>query len=665
MQLPRARFSIGLKLSLVFTVTLMATFALGAYLIQNSTSKTIETILHEKFDQSLNMAENYFDLLSQTTHFLALNIAEDHSLLRLFFMNDKKAITDYLIDKKTDYQCDQIVLLDKEGDILTQAGQLPFNALNLRAYELIEKTYESKHFQSAILRQGDLFVYYTSAPMLFNDTIEGVVLIGLSINDAMLQNIKKQTNMEFSIIGDRAMAATSFSMSEELIGTLPIAYTEYLWLLKQSHQLYRTKIDGKNYYINAKELSITDPSTNASLMLAYRADKLEADQDALQKLIWLVLLGGVVIAALVSVLIGKKVQNVFKLMIAMTQRIKTGRYGEYLQLNTNDEFTLLANNLNSMGEAIQKQERELSEYAHSLETKVEERTSEINLQRQYLQSILDLQNNMIVTIQNGHIAFTNRLFWEFFKRDHNSFMPLQSLCTLFGIAESACLTPQELQASLHNVLTSKEKPEHLEVSCSDALKKTFEVDYISLEGQENSYIVIFHDITGHTEKQQQLLDQATHDALTGLPNRLMFDNELEKVLYRCRRYDEKASIVVCDIDNFKKINDTYGHLVGDYALVNIARIIEERVRKSDTVSRWGGEEFVLILHPADLSQAEAVAESIREMIAAFEFEHFHHITCSFGITQIMPDDTPDALFKRADEALYKAKDSGKNCIITA
>lgn len=166
-------------------------------------------------------------------------------------------------------------------------------------------------------------------------------------------------------------------------------------------------------------------------------------------------------------------------------------------------------------------------------------------------------------------------------------------------------------------------------------------------------------------------DKALRDTLTKLPNREAFDERFELEFERWKRYKKPATLVVADIDFFKNINDSYGHLSGDKVLQIIAKELGKSLRKTDFVARYGGEEFVMILPETNLETAVQVIEKVREKIGSLPF-HFRdeniQITMSFGLIEFdevrVADDVQDAeqsvLFERADEALYSAKNNGRN-----
>lgn len=159
---------------------------------------------------------------------------------------------------------------------------------------------------------------------------------------------------------------------------------------------------------------------------------------------------------------------------------------------------------------------------------------------------------------------------------------------------------------------------------------------------------------------------AQHDALTGIFNRNKLYEYLDNSLEIYRRYDRPSSVIFFDVDDFKQVNDKYGHNEGDRILIEIAEIVEEDIRKTDRLGRWGGEEFLIILPESDLEMAALLGEKLRATIAQHDFGlGTTNLTCSFGISQVQESDTVTSLIHRADAAMYQAKNGGKNCIRTA
>ena len=155
------------------------------------------------------------------------------------------------------------------------------------------------------------------------------------------------------------------------------------------------------------------------------------------------------------------------------------------------------------------------------------------------------------------------------------------------------------------------------------------------------------------------------DNLTGIHNRLKFEQELKSEIERFKRYKtETFSIALLDIDNFKKVNDTYGHLEGDNVLKRLVQIVNSNLRNSDLFSRWGGEEFIIIFPLTSIEKAKIATENIRKSICKKDFDIVGRVTCSFGLTQFQEEDTFHSVVIKADKAMYKAKTSGKNKVDT-
>jgi polar amino acid transport system substrate-binding protein len=150
------------------------------------------------------------------------------------------------------------------------------------------------------------------------------------------------------------------------------------------------------------------------------------------------------------------------------------------------------------------------------------------------------------------------------------------------------------------------------------------------------------------------------DQLTGVANRYRLEENIRQEIDRARRYDQTFCVIMLDIDHFKNINDTQGHTAGDGVLKALGGLLTAKTRASDTVGRWGGEEFLLICPASEQEGAARLAESLREQIAATLDSGAGSVSASFGVAQYHPGDTPDAIVHRADQAMYAAKRKGRN-----
>lgn len=172
------------------------------------------------------------------------------------------------------------------------------------------------------------------------------------------------------------------------------------------------------------------------------------------------------------------------------------------------------------------------------------------------------------------------------------------------------------------------------------------------------------EIAAQREQLGSMATQALTDPLTGLDNRRSLDQELKRRVAQVKRHGGHVCFVMIDLDHFKKVNDRYGHLVGDELLRAVAGLLKRMMRDGDFVARYGGEEFACLLPNTSLEQAVIPAERIRCAVAAYSMRVGSSNvspTVSLGVSACLPDDTAEQFVKRADQALYAAKGMGRNC----
>ena len=170
------------------------------------------------------------------------------------------------------------------------------------------------------------------------------------------------------------------------------------------------------------------------------------------------------------------------------------------------------------------------------------------------------------------------------------------------------------------------------------------------------------DIISYKSSQVELEHFVTTDRLTGVGNRRAFDQLTELEASLAKRYGVPVSIIMLDIDHFKRINDTYGHAVGDTVLIGVTRRITARLRDTDSIARWGGEEFAVVTPCTPISGAEVLADAMRRVVADEPFGIVGRVTVSLGVAQLSPEETAAQWVSRADRVMYEAKRSGRNCV---
>ncbi len=195
-------------------------------------------------------------------------------------------------------------------------------------------------------------------------------------------------------------------------------------------------------------------------------------------------------------------------------------------------------------------------------------------------------------------------------------------------------------------------------------KRLISLTYTKWVGSVKKYQQELAQINGVLEQKSKLLEKrAETDYLTGLYNRMKF-MELYLAQYKLsKEKGDKLSIIIIDIDHFKKINDTFGHNVGDKVLKQLSNVLLQTLRQTDIVCRWGGEEFLVLLPLKNINQAIKVAEQIRSNVENFKLDNLPHVTISLGMTEVKDSEDFEMTLDRADEALYRAKKQGRNCVV--
>jgi len=306
--------------------------------------------------------------------------------------------------------------------------------------------------------------------------------------------------------------------------------------------------------------------------------------------------------------------------------------------------------------------KQLEEINHNLEDKVKEGIKKVK-------SILDAQNNLICVTENEHIINVNQKFLEFFDgKSIDKFSAQVSIICKRFIINDGFYFYEENDDNISWIEQISKLPaidRIVKMINRDNIERIFTVNIDDYNHKVNSFVISFTDITDLKKKSNLLEYQANHDTLTGLYNRQKFHEIYSKEMRRDKRYDNKLSLIIFDLDHFKMLNDDFGHDVGDIALKEISNLSLEVIREHDTIVRWGGEEFIVLLPETDVEGAVIVANKLRDTIEAFTHDQIpRKITASFGITCLVEGDDESTFVKRADEALYEAKNAGRNVVIT-
>ncbi len=283
-------------------------------------------------------------------------------------------------------------------------------------------------------------------------------------------------------------------------------------------------------------------------------------------------------------------------------------------------------------------------------------------EKEYAQNLIDLQDNFVIVTDSVQITRLNNTVLDFFGL--TSLFEFQKkfgcICSAFEKDEAffSLLAVKEDELWADVVIDKVKKNEDVVVK----IKNCEEQEYIfTLKAAKfyDLYIVTLTDITTISEQSKEFEHGANFDSLTQIYNREAFSRFVDAKIDNYKYHRNNFVLAILDIDHFKKVNDTYGHLAGDEVLKKLAYLVKTHIRKNDVFARYGGEEFVLLLD-VDMEKSKYVIEHLRASIEKERFDDVGNITCSFGLTEYKKNDNIKSMLKRADEALYRAKESGRN-----
>ncbi len=310
------------------------------------------------------------------------------------------------------------------------------------------------------------------------------------------------------------------------------------------------------------------------------------------------------------------------------------------------EFTTLARSVNIMTQ------------------KANEAKKRLEFNEKYLQTVLDAQKNIVIVRSRGEMETANQAFCNFMNvQNIDEFKSNHSCISEFFIdgEENEYLKRSVDGISWVSYILMNPLKSHKAKILHNGKNIIFDVNARVKDVEEHYKVVLTFNNISELEEQKRAFEKASSiDALTRIANRLKFDTILEQQIEMSKRYNHSFCLILIDIDNFKQINDTHGHKVGDNILVELAMTVKNAMRKSDTFARWGGEEFAIILPQSRIKTAVNIAEKLRAKIANHTFEEDMKITCSFGVCEYKKAYDFDTLVEKTDEKLYLAKHKGKN-----
>ena len=284
-------------------------------------------------------------------------------------------------------------------------------------------------------------------------------------------------------------------------------------------------------------------------------------------------------------------------------------------------------------------------------------------QKRYYKSIIDSSGNIVLTNDGSELNDVNKAFFKYFKKYKSlkEFLKEHScVCDFFMEEEGYLKREMNGQDWVEYLLSHQDQDNKVKMNI-ESEQFYFLISASMISEKPLQIAIILADITEQEIYKHELEERTMTDPLTGIKNRRFYESRIQYEISRANRYEEPLSIIMFDIDYFKSVNDKYGHDIGDKVLIEYTELIVSVLRATDVLCRVGGEEFVIIAPHTTAIDAYKLAEKIRKAVE--HSKQILQVTMSFGVTQHRDFEDKDAMFKRADKALYEAKESGRNRVV--
>lgn len=617
---------------------------------------SIGCITHERIDQYLKQTEEKVDIFN--TRLVLKEIRQKYN-------TDNKELVDIFNEiLKSSYTNDgnikDIIILDTKGKIV--ASRSNSVSKNNFSSDMFDKSKNKMYSHLSFMDNLEVPILCIGAPIFNEKVFLGVTIFKIKI-DYLNEILEQRTGLGKSgeaLLGiyDKnkniiLFSSLRFSKSSLIITPNEInkAVPMRLALEKKADAILENQFD----YRNVSVVSSVHYYEPLKLGIVVKKDVKEIMEpvNALMEALLIISIIILIISIIVSFFISRHITAIINKIVETTSDISKGNLYKRIENITNDELGVLSTSINKMADSLVNMNV-------SLENKVKEKTSQLNISNQKLENIFNITPNITLLTDGRTLLKANNQFYRFtgyesiedFTKDYNC------ICDMF-IERSGYLKSKMDGISWIEYVILHQHEAHKVIIKKGNDECLFLVNAAEYnENGKTHFIAVLENIT-------ELQKASFTDTLTKLMNRVKIDEILEMYAKSFKRYKNIYSVILLDIDDFKLVNDTYGHLVGDDVLKHTARILKENTRDIDILGRWGGEEFLIISKETDLNGASELAEKIRKSVESSKFEKIIHLTVSIGVAQIEEDESTDELLKRADDALYKAKEGGKNRMIAS
>jgi len=518
---------------------------------------------------------------------------------------------------------------------------------------------DRRYFKNALasgkLSSGEYHIARTSKKATFNlayplkddsGKVKSVICAGLSLDNYrhILKDYKLPRGASFALIDHKGIILTRAVDPEKYTGrqSSPEIFKHMQEGPEEETSAGTSSIVGDKRIQTYRKLRLEGESTPYMYVRAgIPTDVVMSEANAALSKNLMIYTVSLVVAFIFSWFIGKKfiIDRVLVLKRA-SQRLADG------DLNTRIAHEIGGGELGQLGQAFDNMAQRLADDVQELQFKADE----------YHAIIQTTSDGFNISDVSGKILEANDSYCKMIGYNINE------LTTMNIASLEAIENPEMVATHISRIIKAGSDSFTSKHRRKDGAEIDVEVTITYLDDRGGRFFSFVRDITDRKKLEVELVQAATYDSLTGVFNRKSLEEKIEGEVERAKRYGSTFSLIMFDIDDFKHINDTLGHHVGDKVLQGIAEMVKLNVRVLDTVGRWGGEEFMILLSETNHSEAAIVAEKLRTALANHRTGEADHITASFGITSYQADDTLDTIFKRVDDLLYSAKNSGKNCL---
>jgi len=611
--------NINRKITLLFTIVFIFSFIFISSIVKNrvvnieniekkiiiNNIKKVQNILDTYYEKIKNISYEY------STHNVILEDIENRSKIHNFFISKpefmKRLDLSYFIvldkNKKTIYSKYYDLSSEEElevpSELLNFIKETKIEELNLDSTKYITVNFEK--------------VLFSIEKVLLNNEVQGYIFTGRSITSSFLTKIS-------TIIDDYATLVTDF----DLKSFENISYENK----NISYEIKKQDEDKLFYYIK-----FTDILENQDFFIRFQNSRYVYKNMIveLKYILFLFLTIFFITMGIFFIFMNKLFVNRINYITSIVKKVSLNETLKYkIKVSYDDEISYLIRKINEMFRVINAQQ-DLS----------------IKKERDFLQSVLDTQQNIIMITDGKEIQSVNKKFHEIFNNTEN-------------FLENIALIDNKTKANFMAVAkryNNKDLPAKFKIIDNEERYFTFQVSKLDIK----KYLICMNDVSTLNNKINNLTFRATTDELTSIYNKSTITNYAKRWLE-----NKDFSMIIFDIDYFKKVNDTYGHYVGDCLLKELSKLISTQISKNDILGRFGGEEFLLLIDDTSSLNIIKIANRIRKIVEDEVFvldNQSISITISMGCTVCIYKENFETIYKRADEALYEAKNDGRNKVV--